>query len=297
MLQVSRTLAQQQQLQHAYRSPLKLNLSDGRSLVPPALVPEWGFDSGRHSVWMNDIYCSRPAVRGKLVCCSHQPLTTSAHCRSRHRVLTCLFNTVKKGDLDTLIVSALSGLFSVSHLLRADLSLALLGPTDPSLAGHLDQCQTANWNVTLPSFRCSSLQDQPHQQAATGGRCLRGYSHTISHSDLTHPSALSVIPVVPVAKGPDSLEERRTQAKQTERRSDQLREHTPAAERVGDFRAVTPAVVRSSHAFLLPHLSTQEKITFTARKGTIYRCRHKITSCPFPKGSIRWRNPHDKVHF
>lgn len=50
----------------------------------------------------------------------------------------------KKRDLDTLIVSALSGLFSISHLLRADLSLALLGPTDPSMAGHLDQCQPAN---------------------------------------------------------------------------------------------------------------------------------------------------------
>lgn len=93
MLQVSRTLAQQQQ---AYGSPLKVNLSDGRSLVPPALVPEWGFDSGRHSVWMNDIYCSQPAVRGKLVCCSHQTLTASAHCWSRRRVLTRLLNTVKK---------------------------------------------------------------------------------------------------------------------------------------------------------------------------------------------------------
>lgn len=80
------------------------------------------------------------------MCCSHQTLTASAHCRRRRRVLARLLNTVKKKkrDLDTLIVSALSGLFSISHLLRADLSLALLGPTDPSLAGHLDQCQTAN---------------------------------------------------------------------------------------------------------------------------------------------------------
>lgn len=52
-------LAHQQQ---AYGSLLKLHLSDGHSLVPPALVPEWGFDSGRYTVRMNDIYHSRPAV-------------------------------------------------------------------------------------------------------------------------------------------------------------------------------------------------------------------------------------------
>lgn len=292
MLQVSRTPAQQQQLlQQAYGSLLKLNLSDGRSLVPPALVPEWGFDSGRHSAWMNDIYCSRPAVRGKLVCCSHQTLTASAHCRSRHRVLTRLLNTVlKKRDLDTLIVSALSGLFSISHLLRADLSLALLGPTDPSWAGHLDQCQTANWNVTLPSFRRSSLQDQPHQQAAPGGRCHRGYSHTISHSDLTHPSALSVIPGVSVAKGPDSLKERRTQAKQTERRSDRL-EHTPAAERVGNFRAVTPAVVSASRAFLLPHLSTQEKDNVHSKERNHLQVQAQDDILPFSTRVNRMKKP------
>lgn len=85
---------------------------------------------------------------------------------------------VKKRDLDTLIVTALSGLFSVSHLPRADLSLALLGLTDPSLAGHLDQCQTANWNVTLASFRRPSLQARPHLQTVPGGRCHKGYSHT-----------------------------------------------------------------------------------------------------------------------
>lgn len=96
MLQVSRTLAQQQQLQQAYGSLLKLNLSDGGSLVPPPLIPEWGFDSGRHTVWMNDIYRSRQAVWGKLVCCSHQTLTASDHCRSCRWVLTRLLNTVFK---------------------------------------------------------------------------------------------------------------------------------------------------------------------------------------------------------
>lgn len=196
----------------------------------------------------------------------------------------------KKRDLDTLIVSALSGLFSISHLLRADLSLALFGPTDPSWAGHLDQCQTANWNVTLPSFRRSSLQDQPHQQAAPGGRCHRGYSHTISHSDLTHPSALSVIPGVSVAKGPDSLKERRTQAKQTERRSDRL-EHTPAAERVGNFRAVTPAVVSASRAFLLPHLSTQEKDNVHSKERNHLQVQAQDDILPFSTRVNRMKKP------
>lgn len=292
MLQVSRTLAQQQQVQQAYGSPLKVNLSDGRCLVPPSTRSWVGFWLGETlsvNEWHLLLWASCAGKVGVLFTSNANSLSSLQE--PPPSSYSSIEHSLKKRDLDTLIVSALSGLFSVSHLLRADLSLALLGPSDPSLAGHLDQCQTANWNVTLPSCRRSSLQDQPHQQAAPGGRCHRGYSHTISHSDLTHPSALSVIPGVSVAKGQDSLGEWRTQAKQTERRSDQLREHTPAAERVGNFRAVTPAVVSSSRAFLLPHLSTQEKDNIHSKERNHLQVQVQDHILPFSKRVNKMKKP------
>lgn len=86
-------LAQQQQ---AHGSLLKLHLSDGHSLVPPALVPEWGFDSGRHNGVNEWHFLLSAGCMGKLACCSHQTPTASDHSWSRRRLPARLANTGKK---------------------------------------------------------------------------------------------------------------------------------------------------------------------------------------------------------
>lgn len=63
------TLAQQQQ--QNYGSLVKQNLSDRHSVLPLALMPEQGFNSTRHIVWLNDIYYSELAVWGKKMCPVH----------------------------------------------------------------------------------------------------------------------------------------------------------------------------------------------------------------------------------
>lgn len=67
-------------------------------------------------------------------------------------------------------------------------------------------------------------------------------------------------------------------------RSDQPQERTPAAERVGNFRAVIPAAASSSRSFRLPHLSSKKKDNIHSKERNHLQVQPKDHILPFSKG-------------
>lgn len=97
-------------------------------------------------------------------------------------------------------MGGITSLFSIFHLPLTDCPSALVGGTDPSLPWHLDQRQTTKLKCHfnfLPALVTAGRALSPGYSCKFHIMwCQKGYSPSISHSDLIHLSPLSVIPVV-----------------------------------------------------------------------------------------------------
>lgn len=106
-------------------------------------------------------------------------------------------------------MGGITSLFSIFHLALTDCPSALVGGADPSLPRHLDQRQTAKLKCHfnfLAALVTAGLALSPGYSCNFHiVWCQKGYSPSISHSDLIHLSSLSVIPVVRWVREPYSL--------------------------------------------------------------------------------------------
>lgn len=102
-------------------------------------------------------------------------------------------------------MGGITSLFSIFHLPLTDCPSALVGGTDPSLPWHLDQRQTTKLKCHfnfLPALVTAGRALSPGYSCKFHIMwCQKGYSPSISHSDLIHLSPLSVIPVVRPGEG------------------------------------------------------------------------------------------------
>lgn len=102
-------------------------------------------------------------------------------------------------------MGGITSLFSIFHLALTDCPSALVGGADPSLPRHLDQRQTAELKCHfnfLAALVTAGLALSPGYSCNFHIMwCQKGYSPSISHSDLIHLSSLSVIPVVRWVRG------------------------------------------------------------------------------------------------
>lgn len=108
--------------------------------------------------------------------------------------------------------------------LLTDCPSALVGATEPSLPRHLGQRQATKLKCHF-NFLQVLVTAGPALSPGYGCKfhimwCQKGYSPSITHSDLTHLSPSSINPAVTVGEGPQPLHERRQRQKETSRYKD-----------------------------------------------------------------------------
>ena len=166
-------------------------LSDRHSALPLALIPEWRFNSRRHRVTEWHLLFWTSCLGKNYVSCSHKTLIVLLHCRSCSWVITLFAH---RG----LVVGGITSPFSIFHPPLKDCPSALVGGTDPSLPRHLVQRQTTKLKCHFNFLRAlvtAGLALSPGYSCRFHTVwCQRGYSPSISHSDLIHLSPLMCYP-------------------------------------------------------------------------------------------------------